>query len=44
MTRISLIALLFAITGCATVDGVGQDVESAGQAVSDASDEVRKDL
>lgn len=44
MTRLSVLALLFALTGCATVDGVGQDVQTAGEAVSDASDDVRNDM
>lgn len=30
--------LLLAAAGCATIDGAGQDIESAGEAVQDAVD------
>jgi entericidin B len=29
---------LISLSGCATVEGVGKDVESAGEAVQDAAD------
>ena len=29
---------LFAITGCRTMDGLGQDVERAGESIQDAAD------
>ncbi|WP_404828132.1 entericidin A/B family lipoprotein [Fluctibacter corallii] len=28
----------FSLAGCATVEGIGKDVESAGEAVQDAAD------
>ncbi|MFT4939505.1 MAG: putative small secreted protein [Paraglaciecola sp.] len=33
-----LTILLFTLGGCATMEGVGKDVESAGEAVQDAAD------
>lgn len=44
MFRIPLIALFFALAACATVDGVGQDVQSAGEAVSDTAQDVSEDI
>lgn len=35
---ILLTLLLFTLGGCATMHGVGHDVESAGEAVQDAAD------
>ncbi|QIG79830.1 entericidin A/B family lipoprotein [Stakelama tenebrarum] len=35
------IAGMFAISACNTVEGVGQDVSSAGDAVSGAADEAK---
>lgn len=32
-------ALVFAISGCNTVEGIGEDVESAGDAVEDEASE-----
>lgn len=32
-----LLILSASLAGCATVDGMGQDVESAGEAVQDAA-------
>ncbi|WP_442891303.1 entericidin A/B family lipoprotein [Congregicoccus parvus] len=29
---------LFAFTGCRTMDGLGQDVERAGESIQDAAD------
>lgn len=31
-------ALLLASAGCATIEGAGKDIESAGEAVQDAAD------
>jgi entericidin B len=39
--NISLLLLsvfLISLSGCATMEGVGKDVESAGEAVQDAAD------
>lgn len=30
--------LLFTAVGCATIEGAGEDVESAGEAIQDAAD------
>lgn len=40
---ISLISLLFMglLAACQTVEGAGQDIESAGEAISGASKDVR---
>ncbi|WP_339771030.1 entericidin A/B family lipoprotein [uncultured Paraglaciecola sp.] len=36
----ALIAILvFTLTSCATIDGAGQDIESAGEVVQDAANE-----
>lgn len=40
-TRYMMILMAFlvtAVTGCATIEGAGKDVESAGEAVQDAAD------
>ena len=37
ITLLSLIAA-FSLAGCNTVEGVGEDVQSAGEAVEDAAD------
>lgn len=34
MKKIFAIALMFGLTACETVDGVGQDLSKAGQAIS----------
>ena len=40
----ALALLALSLTGCATIDGVGQDVETGGEAISELSREVRNDL
>ncbi|GAC35515.1 entericidin A/B family lipoprotein [Paraglaciecola polaris] len=36
----ALVAILvLGLTSCATIDGAGQDIESAGEAVQDAANE-----
>lgn len=42
----SLFALLYmlALTGCNTVEGVGEDVEAAGDAVGDFARETEEEL
>ncbi len=44
LTRLSILAVLLTLSACATVDGVGQDVQTAGQAVSDAANDVEDGL
>lgn len=38
IVTLALIAGSFAVAGCNTVEGVGKDVKSAGEAVKDAAD------
>jgi predicted small secreted protein len=38
LTLLLLTLFLVGMTGCATVEGVGKDVEKAGEAVQDAAD------
>jgi predicted small secreted protein len=33
-----------ALTGCNTVEGVGEDVESAGEGISEAADETQDEI
>ncbi len=45
--RIAPLAALLAILGltaCNTVDGAGQDIEAAGDGISNAANEVQSDL
>jgi predicted small secreted protein len=35
---LSVLLVTAALGGCATIEGVGKDVESAGEAVQDAAD------
>ncbi|AEE24051.1 entericidin A/B family lipoprotein [Paraglaciecola chathamensis] len=40
MNSLVLVAILItALTSCATIDGAGQDIESAGEAVQDAAND-----
>ncbi|MHC0054561.1 entericidin A/B family lipoprotein [Actibacterium sp. D379-3] len=42
MTRIILtVAALFTLTACATIEGAGKDLESAGQAISSEAREAQ---
>ena len=41
MSRLSLIALA-AVTACETVKGAGQDIENAGEAVSEAAEDAEE--
>lgn len=38
LTSLLLSLFLVTLTSCATMEGVGKDVESAGEAVQDAAD------
>lgn len=38
IVTVALVAGGLALAGCNTVEGVGEDVESAGEAVKDAAD------
>lgn len=38
LTLLSLVMLGFSLGACNTVDGAGQDIEDAGEAVQDAAD------
>lgn len=44
MTKTLLLALLLATTACNTIEGAGQDIKKAGQAVSESAEEVRKKM
>lgn len=35
---------LFALTGCNTIKGAGQDIEAGGEKVQEAAEEVKKDM
>ncbi|MEL6647489.1 MAG: entericidin A/B family lipoprotein [Pseudomonadota bacterium] len=35
---------IFALAACETVDGFGEDVQSGGEAISDASQDVQSEL
>ncbi|MBC3767437.1 entericidin A/B family lipoprotein [Neptunicella marina] len=37
-TSVMLLTLLLGLAGCATIEGAGKDIESAGEAVQDAAD------
>ena len=41
---VALLALLLALAGCNTISGVGQDVEAAGEAISDTAEETKNQL
>ena len=34
MTRMMMVLLVLALTGCETVKGAGQDIQTAGQAIT----------
>lgn len=38
------VAIMVGMTGCETFEGAGQDIENAGEAVSDTADDVQDDL
>ncbi|WP_425093479.1 entericidin A/B family lipoprotein [Tropicimonas sp. S265A] len=42
--RIGLFISVLALAACETVDGLGQDVEAGGQAISNAANEVQDEL
>ncbi|MBO6602513.1 MULTISPECIES: entericidin A/B family lipoprotein [Paracoccaceae] len=45
MTRIALaFAALLGLAACETVDGFGQDVQAAGQGISEVAGEVQEDI
>lgn len=37
MTRLTLILALTTLTACATIEGAGQDISEAGDAISEAA-------
>lgn len=41
---ITLSIALFALAACETIDGVGQDVQTAGTGISNAANAVEEDL
>jgi predicted small secreted protein len=44
-TRIVLVLSVFlGLAACETVEGLGQDVQSGGAAISDAANDVQRDL
>ena len=42
--RILALVAALGLSACATVEGIGKDVESGGEAIQDASNEVKKAL
>ena len=45
VTRFSLVAaLLLALGACNTISGIGQDVEAAGDAISDTAEDTKDSL
>ncbi|MCE8008599.1 MAG: entericidin A/B family lipoprotein [Aestuariivita sp.] len=42
--RIALLMSVLGLAACETVEGFGQDVQSGGQAISDAANEIQDDL
>lgn len=41
LAALALASVSVVITGCNTVEGAGEDIESAGEGISDASRDVR---
>lgn len=39
---IFLVAVSFALTGCNTIKGAGQDISAGGKAISNAAEDVQK--
>jgi predicted small secreted protein len=44
MSKTLLLALLLATAACNTIEGAGQDIKKAGEAVSDSAEKVRKKM
>ncbi|MDU8944640.1 entericidin A/B family lipoprotein [Ovoidimarina sediminis] len=42
--RILALVAALGLSACATVEGIGKDVESGGEAIQDASNEVEREL
>lgn len=40
----SALTALFALAGCNTIKGAGQDIEAGGEKVQEAAEEVKKDM
>jgi len=38
LAKVALPLMLLFAAGCATIDGAGKDIESAGEAIQDATD------
>ncbi|MCA8884502.1 MAG: entericidin A/B family lipoprotein [Rhodobacteraceae bacterium] len=43
-SRITLMLLLLMAAGCATVEGAGEDIQTAGEAVSGAARDAQGDM
>lgn len=37
--RLLLVAFVFGLAGCATIEGAGEDIESAGEAIQESAEE-----
>ena len=44
MTIAMLIAAMFAIAGCNTIEGAGKDIEAGGEKVQDAAENVKEKM
>lgn len=42
--RILALLAVLGLSACATVEGIGKDVESGGEALQDVSNEVKREL
>lgn len=39
MTWLTSLIVVFTVAGCATIEGAGKDLESAGEAIQESADE-----
>lgn len=44
MTRLLALFALLAITACETIEGAGQDIENAGEAITEESQETQAEM
>lgn len=44
LALMAALGLAAGVTGCNTVEGVGKDIEGAGEATQDASKEVKEEI
>lgn len=44
LRKFAAIAAVLGLAACQTIEGLGQDVESGGEAIQDASNEVQSEI